>query len=422
MSRATVLFLSGLLFPALAIAQGARPHVGAGSDHMLALRDDGAVFAWGGNFFGQLGVADNNDRDVATMVPMLGPGSGVIQVVAGPFFSLALKRNGEVLSWGASNDGRLGFPGASSRNQPGPVLGLAAGSGVIAIAAGGLGSAFALKSDGSVWAWGDNSNFQLGDNTQTDRNAPQQVLGGLPAVRALGAGDAHTLAVLTTGAVWGWGFQSGGQLCNKTGAVADPPTPAFVQLPAPVSGVGGTPAGVREASASQGRSMFLLDSGVVQVCGGSAVQARCEVTSLGGGLTYIGLSNVPNLPPVRTLAVGSDANYFVTLAGATLACGANDFGQLGSGTATPLPGILTPTAIAGLPAMAQAAIGSQRSQGGGVANDGRVYTWGSGQRVPMLGTGPSPTLPAPARQVLLQGGGTLSLGAGDRLFQDGFES
>ena len=75
------------------------------------------------------------------------------------------------------------------------------------IAAGGVHS-LALRSDGTVWAWGRNSFGQLGDNTNTNRNVPVMVQ-GLSGVSAISAGDGHSLALKSDGTVWAWGSNHG---------------------------------------------------------------------------------------------------------------------------------------------------------------------------------------------------------------------
>ena len=93
------------------------------------------------------------------------------------------------------------------RSTPVPVSGL---TGVVAIAAGGHHS-LAVKSDGTVWAWGCNDYGQLGDGTTTNRLTPVQT-SGLAGVgfTAIAAGGAHSLAVKSDGTVWAWGWNAGG--------------------------------------------------------------------------------------------------------------------------------------------------------------------------------------------------------------------
>src|SRR2546428_613650 len=82
------------------------------------------------------------------------------------------------------------------------------------IAAGNYHS-LALKSDGTVWAWGMNLYGQLGDGTNTGSNVPVQV-SSLTGIIAIGGGYGHSLALKSDGTVWAWGYNSTGQLGNGT--------------------------------------------------------------------------------------------------------------------------------------------------------------------------------------------------------------
>src|SRR5262249_3805744 len=85
---------------------------------------------------------------------------------------------------------------------------------VTAIAAGGY-QTVVLKSDGTVWDWGSNSNGQLGNNSTVDSHVPVQVP-GLSQVAAIAAGGNHTLALKVDGTVWAWGLNQFGQLGNNS--------------------------------------------------------------------------------------------------------------------------------------------------------------------------------------------------------------
>src|SRR5205814_5163803 len=138
--------------------------IAAGRQHSLALTSDGAVWAWGENEFGRLG----NRTWVLSAVPIQPIGmTGVKAIAAGGQHSLAVKSDGSVWAWGANLSGQLGnttwctAQGDECAGSSVPVLvhGLA---GAQAVAAGGNQS-LALKSDGSVWAWGENGYGQLGN-------------------------------------------------------------------------------------------------------------------------------------------------------------------------------------------------------------------------------------------------------------------
>jgi alpha-tubulin suppressor-like RCC1 family protein len=188
--------------------------IAAGMSQALVLKRDGSVWAWGNGTSGELGDGANDKRSAPTQVIGLGPGSGVVAIASGGSHALALKNDGSVVAWGNNKSGQLGngrMPTDSSR--PVPVKGLGPGSGVIAIAAGESFSV-ALKKDGTVLAWGRNKVGDLGDGTRIDRSTPVAVkeLGPRSGVVAVTAGSFHALALKQNGTVVAWGDNSSGQV------------------------------------------------------------------------------------------------------------------------------------------------------------------------------------------------------------------
>jgi len=218
------------------------PMIAAGENHTVALRSDGTVWAWGANFAGQLGDGTGGDWDTpSSPVPVqvlnlnnitaIAAGRpGMMEGSAGRH-TLALRNDGTVWSWGDNRRGQLGngkvvhefFCEDTDRwvtehghsSSPTQVLNL---DNVTTITTGNAHSV-ALRSDGTVWAWGCNINGQLGHvpahwhNDEMDweefwatsiRATPIQVP-NLNNVIAIAAGNFHTLALRSDGTVWTWG-------------------------------------------------------------------------------------------------------------------------------------------------------------------------------------------------------------------------
>lgn len=180
--------------------------VAAGQQFSLALKGDGTAWAWGSNEFGQLGDGTTVNRHTPVQVAGL---SGITQIAAGEYHGQALRNDGTVWSWGWNLSGELGDGTNTQRALPVQTLGL---SDVTRIGEG-YGSRFsiALKSDGTVWTWGANPDGQLGDGTTTTRNTPSQV-GGLTGVTKVARCLACSFAIKSDGTVWSWGRNTGGNL------------------------------------------------------------------------------------------------------------------------------------------------------------------------------------------------------------------
>ena len=134
-----------------------------------------------------------------------------------------LKNDGTVWAWGNNSNGQLGNGTITDSGIPVQISGL---SSVTAIAAG-YAHTVALNNDGAVWAWGNNSNGQLGNGTTTDSSIPAQAW--LSGMVAIAAGNTHTVALrndVTNVSVWAWGNNSHGQLGN--GTTTDSSTPVQV--------------------------------------------------------------------------------------------------------------------------------------------------------------------------------------------------
>jgi len=186
--------------------------IAAGSLFSLALMSNGTVVAWGDNREGQLG--DGTLRNSTVPVPVTGL-SGVTSIAAGALHSLAVLGNGTAMAWGDNESGQLGVGRrVSLRVVPTAVAKI---TGITAIAAGEEHSV-ALLSDGSVWVWGGNGEFQLARRNGFpggigQSNVPLRVP-GLGKAKAIAAGGSFSLAVLAGGRVRGWGDNAFGQLGN----------------------------------------------------------------------------------------------------------------------------------------------------------------------------------------------------------------
>ncbi|MBI4945196.1 MAG: T9SS type A sorting domain-containing protein [Bacteroidetes bacterium] len=183
--------------------------IAGGMFHSLVLKNDSTVWAWGYNAFGQLG---NGNTNFVSNVPIpISSLTGIIAIAGGSSHSLALKNDGTIWAWGNNHDGQLGNGTNTDSNVPVPVSSL---TDIIAIE-GGAGHTLALKNDGTIWAWGLNLSGQLGNGTNTNSNIPVQI-NSLTGIIAVAGGSVHSLALKNDGTVWAWGDNDWGQLGNGT--------------------------------------------------------------------------------------------------------------------------------------------------------------------------------------------------------------
>ena len=185
--------------------------IAAGGVHSLALLADGSVMAWGGNSYGELGDGATSNRLTPVRVWT------ATAIACGQYHSLAMQADGSLTAWGSNANGQLGDGTTVSRKIPKPVIGLA---GVAFVTAGAF-TSLAIKNDGTVWAWGWNAYGQLGDGTTVDRAVPTLTKNLTNAV-AIASGQAHCLALKADGTVWTWGWNAYGQAGSGAFAIVAP--------------------------------------------------------------------------------------------------------------------------------------------------------------------------------------------------------
>jgi alpha-tubulin suppressor-like RCC1 family protein len=215
-----------LLIPFLIFSQNQQPEIidiSAGWSFSLALMSDGSVFSWGSNGNGELGIGTIDYKDIHSVPKKIPYLSNIIAIAAGKDHALALDKNGIVWAWGNNYFGQLGngeiknkFP--YGEPVPSKVKGL---SEIISIAAG-EGFSMALKSDGTLFSWGLNTDGQLGIDTKNLKNpniSPLPLKVEIPEVKSISAGIKHSLVLDKNGSVWSFGSDSRGQLGDGRGGI-----------------------------------------------------------------------------------------------------------------------------------------------------------------------------------------------------------
>ncbi|MGO9835168.1 MAG: hypothetical protein ACLP1X_13225 [Polyangiaceae bacterium] len=330
--------------------------VAEGYDFTLAVLSNGSVQSWGNNWGGYEAEGDgqlgNGTNEEGSSKP--GPVSSTsttVSVAAGDGHACALLSDGTVECWGDNSWGQLGTDpetDASITNSLTP-LAVAGLGNVVAIAVGAVHSC-ALISGGTVECWGSNDHGELGNDTSALCNgsdmcsATPAPVSGLSNVTAISVGDDagngadHTCALLASGTVECWGYNSDGELGNGT---ATAQSPYGIATPGPVSGL----TNVTAITALNEGGCALLSGGGVECWGDN------DNGELGDGTTNASLTPVAvsNLTDAVALSVGSTANCVCAVRsnGTGVCWGQNGNGELGAGSSAP-ESSATPLAVSGL--------------------------------------------------------------------------
>ncbi len=361
--------------------------VAVGSNHTIVLKNDGTVTLYGDNSSGQLGDGSiSTQQNKPTQVFGL---SGVISSASQGNFTVSLRNDGTVWTWGSNEVFQIGDGTANSRKTPFQVPGL---SQMIAVA-GGLYHTVALKSDGTVWTLGDNEAGELGDGTMMNRPTPAQVpslnnitsitagsystfalkndgtvwgwggflpsnptqIAGLNSIAAISGGEGHTLALKNDGTVWAWGNNFAGQLGDGT--------TTFQNTPVQVLGLNG----VIAIAAGGYHSLAIKNDGTVWTWGYNVYG------QLGDGTTTQRVTplQVPNLNGIVKINAGELHSIVLKNDGTVWAWGNNDAGQLGDGTTLQR---LSAVQVSNLNGMRDISAGQTHSIA--LKNDGTLWTWG----------------------------------------------
>lgn len=401
--------------------------VALGGQHVCAVADDGAVWCWGANLYGQLGHDANTlcrGSEPCRLTPARVPGlAGVTQVAMGTLHQCVRRNDGTVACWGGQRGGAdIGTGTAASVTTPTTVPGLA---NVAEVAAGGehtcariddgtvrcWGANFfgevgvppmpsmdgstqivstptvvagltnvvqisigvyhscARRNDGTVWCWGNNESGSLGDGTVTTRSAAAPVV-GLNGVIDLQTHWFHTCAILADHTARCWGFNAGGQLGD--GTTVDRTTPVTVMR-------GGAPFVVAEIEPGGFHTCARTDDGRVWCWGRNGNGALGD----GSGVDHLEPTEVVGAAGAVELA-GAYLHTCARFADGTARCwGLNSDGQLGNGGTSDSA---TPVAVTGLSGSVGIAVNVFRTCA--VLADGGVSCWGENMRG---GAGDDPT-------------------------------
>ena len=330
-----------------------RTTISAGVEHSVAICDEGILWAWGNNRFGQLGDGTTTRRHAPVRIM-----DDVLSVSAGDFHTIALRNDGSVWSWGLNGvAGRLGCGATIRRNEPRRIK-----DNVVAIAAGGNHNA-AITADGVLWTWGENVNGALGDGTTINRLSPVRIIDD---VKYVSVGSGATMAVRSDGSLWTWGDNRWAQLGDGTTTRRLSPVRIMENIVSVSAGGGDiTGAGIIQASVNPGRAMAVDSDGVLWGWGENTFG------QLGDGTIIHRLTPHKIMDDVISVSTGANSAMAIRSDGSLWGWGRNPLGHgaLGDGTTTHRR---TPMMI--MENVAAVAAGEFHTIA--VGSDGVLWTWG----------------------------------------------
>ena len=185
--------------------------VSAGTIYTAAIKTDGTLWTWGRGTDGQLG--DNTAIPKSSPIQTIAGGTNWKQVSAGGYVTAAIKTDGTLWIWGRNGDGQLGDNTTITKSSP--VQTITAGTNWKQVSAGGYVTA-AIKTDGTLWIWGRNGDGQLGDNTTIRKSSPVQTVAGGTNWKQVSISKSNSSAIKTDGTLWIWGNNYNGSLGDNT--------------------------------------------------------------------------------------------------------------------------------------------------------------------------------------------------------------
>ena len=316
------------------------------------------LWIWGNNSSGQLGI--NNTVTRSTPVTTFAGGNNWKSAASGNSHTSAIKTDGTLWTWGTNTNGQLGIGLGASRATP--VTTLLGGNNWKFISCGQFYTA-AIKTDGTLWIWGQNTSGQLGNNTITQRSTPVTTFLGGNNWKSVACSGSHTVALKTDGTLWTWGSNYAGKLGinEPTGVSKSTPVTTFLGGNNWKSVACG---GSHTVAIKTDGTLWTWGSNVSSQLGTNNLISRSTPVT-----TFLGGNNW------KSVACGYSHNAAIKTDGTLWTWGVNGDGQLGINVQASTSGRSTPvTTFLGGNNWKSVACGGYRISA--IKTDGTLWTWG----------------------------------------------
>ncbi|RXR20916.1 T9SS type A sorting domain-containing protein [Flavobacterium amnicola] len=325
--------------------------VSPGGAHTIAIRDGGAIFTWGRNNQGQLGLGTTGGTQNTPQ--QVGSDFNWQTISAGNSHNLVIKTTGTLWAWGNNADGQIGVGSNAARFNIPQQIGTDTNWSKISA---GDEYCVAIKTDGTLWTWGDNTYGQLGDNSTADKNAPVQIGTATDWIQ-ISAGTDHTLALKSNGTLWAWGRNNVGQFGTAS------PTSSLVPIQI------GTDTNWSKIFAAREHSIAIKTDTTYWVWGGNT-NGQFGNTTTTSSATPTAITSFNN--PLQ-ISKGHQHSIIIKQDGTLWSTGGNASGQLGNGNNTQQTTPVQENTLA----TNWSFVSSKVSHTAALKSDGTLYTWGA---------------------------------------------